>query len=102
MAGKAVVFGYLEGFMAGDRAIVREVLGLFLQQADGWVPDLDPASAAWRDVVHTIKGSARGIGALALGEACEQAEADGVAGLANVRSALAGARAEIETYLARG
>ena len=101
MAGKAVDFGYLEDFMAGDRAVVREVLGLFLQQAETWRPDLEPGSAGWRDVIHTIKGSARGVGAIALGDACAEAEAEGDGALRAVRAALEAALSDINDYLRR-
>ena len=61
----AVDFGHLEGYAAGDEALVEEVLGLFREQAALWLPLLDPASAddAWRDAAHTLKGSALGVGA---------------------------------------
>lgn len=97
----AVDFGYLEGFAAGDRQVVREVLALFLQQAQTWERNLDPASPGWRDLVHTIKGAARGIGANVLGDICAKAEAGGEGGLPLVREALAAAVAEIAAYQAR-
>jgi HPt (histidine-containing phosphotransfer) domain-containing protein len=96
-----VDFGYLEGFAAGDRQVVAEVLKLFLQQADIWAGALDGADAGWRDVVHTIKGAARGVGANLLGDACARAEAEGAGGLPAVRAALAAAVADVEAYLAR-
>jgi hypothetical protein len=96
-----VDFGYLEGFAAGDRQVVDEVLKLFQQQADIWAGPLEAADAGWRDVVHTVKGAARGVGANALGDACARAEADGPDGLPAVRAALAVALADIEAYLAR-
>ena len=94
-------FSYLEGFAAGDRGVVREVLALFLQQARAWRPGLDPGAAGWRDLLHTIKGSARGIGANALGEVCAACEAAGESDLAVVREALAATVADITVYLAR-
>jgi hypothetical protein len=97
----AVDFGYLEGFTAGDRQVVDEVLALFLDQAKIWVGGLDANNPDWRDVAHTVKGSARGVGANALGDVCAQAEADGPDHLAAVREALAMAVAEIEAYRAR-
>ncbi|HEY2751568.1 Hpt domain-containing protein [Phenylobacterium sp.] len=97
----AVDFGYLEGFAAGDRRVVSEVLTLFRQQAEAWVLSLDAADPAWRDVVHTIKGSARGVGANALGDICAAAEAEGPTGLAAVRAALEAAVADIAAYQAR-
>ena len=95
----AVDFGYLERFMAGDRAVVGEVLGIFLEQARIWAPKLDPEAAGWREVVHTVKGASRGIGANTLGDICAAAEAEGEAKLPAVREALAEAVAAIEAYL---
>ena len=98
----AVDFAYLEGFMAGDKAVVMEVLDLFRQQAETWPARLDPADPDWRDVLHTIKGAGRGIGANALGDICAAAESQGASGLSAVKTALAAALAEIVDYQARG
>jgi HPt (histidine-containing phosphotransfer) domain-containing protein len=75
----AVDFAYLEGYAAGDQAVVDEVLALFREQAELWMRLLDPAAPGqgWRDAAHTLKGSALGIGAGVLAEACAQAEAAG-------------------------
>lgn len=100
-SGGAVDFAYLEGFAAGDRQVVREVLTLFRQQAQLWAGSLDGGDPGWRDVAHTIKGAARGVGAVALGDACARAEAEGEGALADVRAALDAAVAEIGDYLAR-
>jgi len=97
----AMDFGYLEGFAAGDRQVISEVLALFRQQAEGWSGSLDAADPRWRDVVHTIKGAARGVGATALGDVCEAAEAEGPSGLPAVRTALDAAVADIAAYQAR-
>ncbi len=72
----AVDFDYLQGFCAGDMALVEEVLGLFSEQASLWGRLMDPAgdAEAWRDGAHTLKGSALGIGAEAVAEACDAAE----------------------------
>jgi HPt (histidine-containing phosphotransfer) domain-containing protein len=94
----AVDFAYLERFVAHDRGIVREVLALFRGQAEAWSRSLDGGTADWRDVVHTIKGAARGVGANALGEACERAEVAGPDGLPAVRAALDAAVADIDAY----
>ena len=96
-----VDFGYLEGFAAGDAGVVSEVLALFLQQAEGWDGALDAGGPGWADVVHTIKGSARGIGANALGDVCAAAEAAGPGQTPAVKAALAQAVAEIAAYRAR-
>jgi len=97
----AVDFGYLESFAAGDRQVISEVLALFRQQAEGWARSLDAADPGWRDVVHTIKGAARGVGANPLGDACAAAEAEGPAGLPAVCAALEAAVADIAAYQAR-
>lgn len=97
-----VDFGYLEAFVAGDRQVIMEVLALFQQQAQAWAGSLDAGDAGWRDVVHTIKGAARGVGANALGDTCAAAEAQGEAGLPAVRTALAAAVADIAAYQVRG
>ena len=102
MSQTAVDFGYLETFTAGDTQVIEEVLLLFQGQADGWMARLDgdPATG-WRDLVHTMKGSARGIGAHALGEVCDRAERGDASQAPEVRAALADVLAAIEGYLSR-
>ena len=94
----AVDFPYLEQYAGGDQQVVDEVLALFRQQAELWTGLLDPQSEGWRDAVHTIKGAARGIGAVALGEVCDAAEKTGVHRLDDVRHALDLALADIAAY----
>jgi HPt (histidine-containing phosphotransfer) domain-containing protein len=95
----AVDFAYLEGFAAGDAVMVEEVLLLFREQADLWRGMLEPGQEGWRDAVHTIKGSGRGIGANALGQACEAAERLGEGGLPQVHAALDAVLFDIAAYL---
>jgi hypothetical protein len=72
----AVDFGYLEGYLGGDRALMDEVLGLFIEQAAMWSRLLDPeATDRWRDGAHSLKGSALGVGAHAVAACCGEAEA---------------------------
>lgn len=75
MAG-AIDFSHLEHYVGGDQAIIREVLALFSDQARTVLPALDPAGPAdqWRNAAHSLKGSALGIGAMALAAACGEAE----------------------------
>lgn len=91
----AVDFAYLEGVAAGDAKLVDEVLEIFERQAALWAPQLQP-SGDWRETLHTIKGAGRSVGAAALGDACERAEADGA--LEPVREALDAALVEIAAY----
>ena len=72
----AVDFAYLEAYAGNDQAVVDEVLALFREQASLWLRLLDPSAdgEAWRDAAHTLKGSARAVGAAALAEVCAAAE----------------------------
>jgi len=96
-----VDFEYLETFCAGDMQVVAEVLTVFRDQAQLWADSLADPRADWRDLAHTIKGSARAVGARALGEAAERAENIGPAVLPLVKAELAEAMAEVEGYLSR-
>ena len=64
----------LEHFTQGDAGLMDEVLGLFQEQVRMWSPMLDAAMEGWADAVHTLKGSAAGVGASRLAEACAAAE----------------------------
>jgi HPt (histidine-containing phosphotransfer) domain-containing protein len=94
----AVDFAYLEGFAAGDLQVVEEVLELFQEQAQMWSPMLEATVDGWRDAVHTVKGAARGVGAHALGDACERAEVEGPQALPGVHAALDAALFDIAAY----
>jgi HPt (histidine-containing phosphotransfer) domain-containing protein len=96
---KGVVdFAYLENFAAGDDDVIDEVLALFREQAAIWGAMLEPGHEGWRDAVHTLKGAARGIGAVQLGDECQACEAVGAGGLEKVRDALDGALSDIAAY----
>ena len=61
----------------GDVELEREVLSLFVVQSQVYLLRLQAAESLddWKRAAHTIKGSARGIGAWPLAEAAEAAEA---------------------------
>lgn len=98
----AVDFGVLESMTGGDDAVGEEVLGLFAQQAAMWEPMLDVREEGWRDAAHTIRGAAAGIGAKALAEACQVAEAaekaDAPPLLERVHDALEAALSDVAAY----
>lgn len=73
---RAIDLAQLEMMTAGDAELAVEALGIFRQSADMWSRLLDPQAdpAQWADAAHGIKGAARSIGAMALGDACEAAE----------------------------
>jgi HPt (histidine-containing phosphotransfer) domain-containing protein len=94
---------HFDHMTGADRALQREVLGLFRMQVEGWTGAF-ASGEGWREAVHTMKGSARGIGFTALAAACEAAEhvgeAEREAALAKVGQALAMALAELEQFAA--
>lgn len=96
----AVDFKYLENFVAGDVGIALEVLALFREQAESWLTQLEAPGDDWRATVHTIKGAARGVGARALGDACEVAEFGEPGDLPQVKAELARALEEVRAYQA--
>jgi HPt (histidine-containing phosphotransfer) domain-containing protein len=68
-------FDHLSRMTLGDRNLEREVLQLFSQQTGMLAERLHGASAAVAaSCAHTLKGSARGIGAWPLARAAEQVE----------------------------
>ncbi len=97
----AVDFDYLETYAGGDAGLVEEVLGLFQEQAAIWMRLLDPRAEneAWRDAAHTIKGSARGVGAAGLADACQAAEDAADRGPAARDLALAEVRLQMDAVL---
>jgi HPt (histidine-containing phosphotransfer) domain-containing protein len=109
MAG-AIDFSHLEHYVGGDQAIIREVLALFSDQARTVLPTLDPSGPAdqWRNAAHSLKGSALGIGAMALASACGDAEAakeaaaeEKAAARARIADCLGAVLADIATYTGR-
>ncbi len=91
---------HFDHMTGGDRALQAEVVALFLGQASDLRAACDGQD--WRAAVHTLKGSARGIGLVALADACAAAEqaVEGAraAALDRVRAALAEALLELERF----
>ena len=81
---QAIDISQLEMMTSGDPALAVEALGIFRQSAELWSRLLDAEADAeqWADAAHGIKGAARSIGAMALGDACETAEKLGRSGMA--------------------
>jgi HPt (histidine-containing phosphotransfer) domain-containing protein len=99
--GGAVDFSYLESFTAGDVGVVLEVLDLFAGQARSQLEALSAgAPDGWREMAHTIKGAARGIGANRLGDLADKAEFGSESDLEPMRIELARVVAAIEGYRA--
>lgn len=94
---------HFDAMTAGDYALQLEVVGLFRSQAEAW-RGACAGGAGWRDVIHRLKGSARGIGLVALSESCAAAEATNDSGapaaLAEVRRSLDEALDALERFAA--
>ena len=70
---------HLARYTGGDRTLNAEILRLFDGQVNDMVGQLltileQRDARKWRDVTHTIKGAARGVGAFAMGDAAAAAE----------------------------
>jgi HPt (histidine-containing phosphotransfer) domain-containing protein len=98
---------HLSRFTLGDEKLEREVLQLFRVQTRIYLDRLEGAAdgKSWRLAAHTIKGSARGIGAWAVASAAQSAEelgdapAGGSAALKKLRAAIEAAISFIDTLL---
>ena len=68
---------HLHQYTLGDRQLERELLGLFRDQAKIYLGKMDPDSDVknWTDTAHTLKGSARSVGAWQVARLAEAAEA---------------------------
>lgn len=70
---------HLALYSGGDAALEAELFGLLQDQIEACLARMSQAAPGadqvWRDAAHTLKGAARGVGAMQLGEACAAAEA---------------------------
>jgi HPt (histidine-containing phosphotransfer) domain-containing protein len=98
---------HLRRMTLGDAALEREVLGMFASQARQLAATLATAPPEASALVHTLKGSARAIGAIRVAEAADGLEAairDGHApeeALGVLRDTVAEADAAIAALLGR-
>ena len=67
---------HLHRYTLGDRSLEREILNLFLGQLSVTISVLKsaPSAKAWDMAAHTLKGSARAVGAWSLAALAEHAE----------------------------
>jgi HPt (histidine-containing phosphotransfer) domain-containing protein len=100
-------FDHLKRMTLGDASLEQEVLAMFAAQSTKLIGALAALPADAGALAHTLKGSARAIGAFGVGEAAarlEQALADGSDPshlLAELAEAIALARTAIEAVLRR-
>jgi HPt (histidine-containing phosphotransfer) domain-containing protein len=112
MAMNAIDLEHLARYTGGEKDLNGEILRLFDGQITSMVAELNALLASrdskrWREIAHTIKGAARGVGAFEMGEAAAKAEpvnpADSLEAQAAIQKLEREAetvRAFIQTYLA--
>lgn len=76
-AKKPVDLEHLARYTLVERALEKEILELFCTQSVLYLDQLRAAMSDrdWRDAAHSLKGSARAIGAWRAAQAAERAEA---------------------------
>lgn len=69
-------FEHLKQYVGDDVSLIKEVFGLFKHQVDMWSKGLDPKAddEIWSGVMHSLKGTARAVGAKNLAALCEHGE----------------------------
>ncbi|MGO8914173.1 MAG: Hpt domain-containing protein [Bradyrhizobium sp.] len=98
---------HLRRMTLGDVSLEREVLAMFSAQAVGLVGALAALPSDAAALAHTLKGSARAIGAFAVADAAARLEdliqsgGDPAKALAELDDAVAQARAAIDAILQR-
>src|SRR5579872_5542090 len=112
MAVNAIDLEHLARYTGGEKGLNGEILRLFDGQITSMVAELNALLASrdskrWREIAHTIKGAARGVGAFEMGEAAAKAEPVNPADNAEAKAAIQKlereaqtVRAFIATYLA--
>ena len=70
-------WAHLSRFTLNDKALEHEVLGLFAMEAPRYLVRMYAAADRkdWIEAAHTLKGSARAVGAWAIAECAQAAEA---------------------------
>lgn len=102
-----VDFAHLQRMTLGDISLEREVLAMFAGQSASLISALATLPSNTATLAHTLKGSARAIGAFRVAEAAEGLEAamrsnaDASEALATLNDSVAEARAEIDAILRR-
>ena len=100
--GGPIDFDHLRRMTLGDPAIEQEVLAMFLAQTAQLFQKLTALPADFSVLAHTLKGSARAIGAFGVADAAARLETaiarsfDAAAALADLGEAVGEAQAEIE------
>ena len=97
-------FDHLERMTFGEKALEREVLAMFVAQSATLLDALATRPAETAALAHTLKGSARAIGAFKVASCAATLETAGPgddAALAALRHAVGEARTAIDARLGR-
>jgi HPt (histidine-containing phosphotransfer) domain-containing protein len=98
---------HLQRMTLGDASLEREVLAMFSAQAAGLIGKLAALPPDAAALAHTLKGSARAIGAFAVADAASDLEAalqqggNGSQALTELKAAIAQARMAVDAILRR-
>lgn len=67
---------HLDKYVFGDRALLDEILSIFIDQASVLVErmNVEAEDNDWREAAHKLKGASRGVGAFRLGDLAAEAE----------------------------
>lgn len=70
-------FAHLARYTLGDQALERELFDLFRDNAETYLAQMSPGAAdePWHRAAHSLKGAARGLGANAVADLAQDAEA---------------------------
>lgn len=103
-AGRPIDLVHLSRYTLGNRSLENELLGLFRNQADVYIARLGDAGdeTEWKNAAHSLKGSARGLGAWALADLAEEAEQTALTArddvMVRIREATAAVNAFIDSF----
>jgi HPt (histidine-containing phosphotransfer) domain-containing protein len=105
MPVQAIDLKHLARYTGGERGLNGEILRLFDSQISGMVAELNGLLESrdgkrWREIAHTIKGAARGVGAFQMGDAAASAEPVDPANNAEAKAAIQKLESEAETVRA--
>ena len=105
MSTAPIDLDHLARYTGGEKALNAEILRLFDGQITDMVAQLQTIlvqcdAKRWREVAHTIKGAARGVGAFGMGEAAAAAEPVDPANGEKAKAAIQSLQGEAETVRA--
>lgn len=112
MGQAAIDLEHLARYTGGEKELNAEVLRLFDGQITRMVAELNGLLASrdgkrWRELAHSIKGAARGVGAFSMGDLAAKAEPVDPADMPAAKDAIGklereteSVRAFIDSYLA--